>query len=96
MKTASVTELKARLSHYLRMARRGSEVQILDRGVPIARLVGIKGDRGGDEARLQELAKAGIIRQGTGGLEWLLEDPLVEAPGLDLGSALAEDREDRH
>ena len=39
MKTASVTELKANLSSYLRMVRRGSEVQILERGVPIARLV---------------------------------------------------------
>ena len=64
MKTASVTEIKARLSHYIRMARRGGEVQILERGVPIARLVGLSREGRKDDARLQELAKAGILRRG--------------------------------
>lgn len=95
MKSASVTEIKARLSHYLRMARRGSEVQILERGVPIARLVGISSDGSKDDARLKELAKAGILRRGTGGLGWLLVEPPVEVPSLELSHSLQEDREDR-
>lgn len=37
MTTASVSALKANLSRYLRHVRRGGEVQILDRGVPVAR-----------------------------------------------------------
>lgn len=48
MKTVSVSDLKAHLSRYLRMVRRGSEVQVSDRGVPIARLVGLREASTGD------------------------------------------------
>ncbi|MDD9980998.1 MAG: type II toxin-antitoxin system prevent-host-death family antitoxin [Gammaproteobacteria bacterium] len=36
MTTASVSDLKANLSRYLREVRRGGEVQILDRGAPVS------------------------------------------------------------
>ena len=39
MTTASISELKANLSRYLRVVRRGGEVQVLDRGTPVAKLV---------------------------------------------------------
>ena len=35
----SIRELKSRLSHYLRLARKGESVVITDRGVPIGRIV---------------------------------------------------------
>jgi len=38
-KTVKVAELKARLSAYLRAARRGHTVTVCDRDTPIARLV---------------------------------------------------------
>ena len=38
-RTVKVAELKARLSAYLRSARRGREVVICDRETPVARLV---------------------------------------------------------
>jgi prevent-host-death family protein len=96
MKTASVTELKANLSSYLRMVRRGSEVQILERGVPIARLVGVEGSLAVDETeRLERLERAGIVRRGTSDLGWLAEEPPLVAPRADLSRALSEDREDR-
>ncbi|HEY3234401.1 MAG TPA: type II toxin-antitoxin system prevent-host-death family antitoxin [Polyangiaceae bacterium] len=96
MKTASVTELKAHLSRYVRMAQRGSEVQILERGVPIARLVGLGGAlRGGDKQRVQRLAKMGILRPGTGDLSWVLAEPPIRARGAELSRAVDEDREDR-
>ncbi len=38
-KTVGVAELKARLSAYLREARRGRSVTICDRDTPVARLV---------------------------------------------------------
>jgi prevent-host-death family protein len=44
MKTVRIAELKAKLSAYLRQARGGRAVTILDRQTPIARLVPI--DRG--------------------------------------------------
>ena len=96
MKTASVTELKAQLAHYLRMVRRGTEVQVLERGVPIARLVGIHPALGSDAERLDRLARAGIVRRGSGELHWLLDEPpIVPAGKADLVAALAADREDR-
>jgi prevent-host-death family protein len=38
-KTVKVAELKARLSAYLRAARRGQSVTVCDRDTPVARLV---------------------------------------------------------
>ena len=38
-KTVKVAELKARLSEYLRAARRGRSVTVCDRDTPVARLV---------------------------------------------------------
>jgi prevent-host-death family protein len=90
-----VTELKAQLAHYLRMVRRGTEVQVLERGVPIARLVGIEPASGVDAERLERLAKAGIVRRGSGDLRWVLDEPPVSAIKAHLSTALSEDREDR-
>jgi prevent-host-death family protein len=39
MKDARVAELKARLSEYLRFVRKGNEITVYDRNVPIARVV---------------------------------------------------------
>ena len=96
MARASVTEMKANLSRFLRMVQRGSEVQIVDRGVPVARLVGFAGaDHGGDSHRVSRLAEAGIIRKGTSGLSWLLDEPALNIKSVELDSALDDDRQDR-
>jgi prevent-host-death family protein len=95
MKTASVSELKAHLSKYLRVARRGGEVQVLDRGVPIARIVPCQPGSEAQPERLDRLVRAGIVRRGTGDLAWLVRDPPVRVPGAALSRALDEDREDR-
>jgi prevent-host-death family protein len=39
MISAKTSELKARLAHYLRLAREGREVTVKDRETPVARLV---------------------------------------------------------
>jgi prevent-host-death family protein len=39
MKRVGVAELKARLSEYLRIVRRGEPVTVLDRDTPVARIV---------------------------------------------------------
>lgn len=39
MSKIGVAELKARLSEYLRIARKGGEVTVMDRDQPIARIV---------------------------------------------------------
>lgn len=96
MSSVSVTDLKAHLSRYLRMVRRGSEVQILERGVPVARLTGLeKGQAGPDKKRVAHLTEQGVLRRGAGNLNWLLAEGPLQAQGLALGEALDEDREDR-
>lgn len=96
MTSVTVTALKAHLSRYLRMVRRGSEIQVTDRGVPVARLIGVGGGARTpkDDGRVERLAESGVLRRGSGDLSWLLDQPAL-GDSVDLGGALAEDREDR-
>ncbi|MDE3262157.1 MAG: type II toxin-antitoxin system prevent-host-death family antitoxin [Acidobacteriota bacterium] len=91
MATASVSDLKANLSRYLREVRRGSEVQVLDRGTPVARLVPT-GARPGSER--ERLIASGLLRPGKGGASAVLDRPLLELPA-SLSEALNHDRDDR-
>jgi antitoxin (DNA-binding transcriptional repressor) of toxin-antitoxin stability system len=62
MKVINVTELKAHLSEYLRMASRGSRIVVKDRDEPIAQLGPT------DKAELpwrDRLVREGRLRQGT-------------------------------
>ncbi len=93
MKSVSVTDLKAHLSKYLRMVRRGSEVQVLERGVPVARIVGLRG-REDDGGRVDRLAKAGVLRRGVGDVSWLIDDAPLKVRAT-LSQALEDDRTDR-
>ncbi|MDT4924805.1 MAG: hypothetical protein QOG01_2518 [Pseudonocardiales bacterium] len=52
----AVTELRAHLSDWLERARRGDEVVITDRGVPVARLVGLD-----STGLLERLTADGVI-----------------------------------
>lgn len=95
MKTVSVSELKTHLSRYLREVRRGGEVQILDRGVPVARLSPLPAyPSGEDEEHRRRLVEAGVLRPGRGRVLDILDEDPLEVPGGLLG-ALAEDRQDR-
>jgi prevent-host-death family protein len=51
-----VTELRAHLSDWLERVRGGEEVVVTDRGVPVARLLGMSAT-----ATLQRLAADGVI-----------------------------------
>jgi prevent-host-death family protein len=94
METVSVSQLKAELSRYLREVRRGGEVLVLDRGRPIARLVGIAADAGpGDEHR-ERLISAGVLRPATASIDEILALRPLELDA-DLGDAVAQDRGDR-
>lgn len=54
----SIRELKSRLSHYLRLTRKGESVTITDRGVPIARIVPIGQDLDQRLAAMRESGQA--------------------------------------
>ncbi len=96
MKAVSITELKAHLSRYLRVVRRGGEVQVLERGVPVARLVGMpSGGAEADADRIARLVRAGVLRPGHGDARQILRKPPLRARGADVSGALADDRADR-
>lgn len=67
MKTASISELKARLSAYLDAVREGEELLVTDRGRPIARIGPVPGE-GHEASRRNQLIRAGRLRTPTGRL----------------------------
>lgn len=92
MTTVSISELKANLSRYVREVRRGGEVQVLDRGKPVARLVPLAAE---DNRGVRErLISQGLLRPGKGGAAAILNEPPVVLP-VSLSEALAADRDDR-
>ena len=54
----SIRELKSRLSHYLRLTRKGESVIITDRGVPIGRIVPLGQDLNQRLAAMRETGQA--------------------------------------
>ena len=92
MTTVSISDLKAKLSRYLREVRRGGEVQVLDRGTPVARLVPPTATD--DEGVRERLVGAGLLRPGRGSAAAILEQEPLELP-TSLSEALIEGRADR-
>ena len=92
----SVGRLKARLSEYLRRAKAGEGVVVTDRGRPVARLIGLEGDRA-LEGRVAELVRSGLAQRPTlpldpGFLAWVRpSDP----EGRSLEAVLEERAEGR-
>lgn len=91
MTTASISALKANLSRYLREVRRGNEVEVLNRGAPVARLV--PPAAGDDEEVRRRLIGAGL-RPGKGCAAALLDTEPLALP-VRLSEALADDRASR-
>ena len=93
MKKARISELKDRLSHYLRYVRQGQSVLVYDRDRPIARIDPLGDSRAGDgEDWTAELVHAGVLRPPAGALaaDWL-ERRL--AARCDVVGALLDERE---
>ncbi len=60
MRTAKISELKAKLSAHIQFVKNGEEVLIFDRNTPVARLVapGVVED---EDARMRRLIAKGIV-----------------------------------
>jgi len=67
-RSAAVARLKAGLSGYLARVKAGEEVIVTERGRPIARIVPLSRDAAATAAQLAELARAGLVRIGSGRL----------------------------
>lgn len=68
MKAAPVSKLKAALSEYLARVKAGEEVVVTERGKPIARIVPLTPGSTASSPHLLELARAGLLRVGSGRL----------------------------
>jgi prevent-host-death family protein len=94
MKSAAVAKLKASLSEYLARVKAGEEVIVSERGKPIAKIVPFGRDQAEVPAHVLELARAGLIRLGSGKLPkgfWKMPRP-ADPHGAAL-KALLEERE---
>ena len=90
-KTASVSELKAKLSAYLDIVRQGDEVMVTDRGRLIARLSPVTGGES-DEGRRDLLLRTGRLHPPRGRLPgdfWSRARP-DDPQGRGLTALLAE------
>src|SRR5262245_44288402 len=91
-----ISELKSRLSEYLRRVRAGEVLLVCDRDQVVARIepAGGMGAGAGDDARwLSELERRGTIRRASVSLPraWLARRPTV---GADVVAALLAERTD--
>jgi len=96
MRTASISDLKARLSAYLDAVREGEEVLVTDRGRPIARLAPVRGAQQ-DVSRRDLLIRAGRLRPPSGRLPKDFYPRVLPADreGRSLTALLEERREGR-
>ena len=94
-KAASVVNLKARLSEYLRLVKAGREVVITERGVPVARLMPLD-DAERKSSRRLRLTREGSLKPGRGRVPRLLqESPKGDRLGAQvLAELMAERGED--
>lgn len=97
MKTAAVSTLKATLSACLAKVKAGEEVIVTERGKPIAKLVPVPRSGEVGSAHLLDLARAGLVRLGSGKLPagfWKMQRPR-DRRGLALRALLSERAEGR-
>jgi prevent-host-death family protein len=93
MERAKISEIRDRLSYYLRRVREGESVEILDREDPVARLVPIPPASQEPEAWMHRLRRAGIARVGPmNGLPTLLDRKPQKKPVAGVLQALLEER----
>lgn len=91
MKTAAVTDLKNRLSYFLRLVARGETVTVLDRGRPVAQITP-PGEVAGELQRLAETGLARLpLRKPSKDL-WTRTLPRANA---SVSEALQQDRDER-
>ena len=97
MKSATVSKLKATLSEYLARVKAGEEVLVTERGKPIAKIIPLAPVNSTTSPHLLELARAGLVRIGTGRLPrgfWALPRP-KDPRGAALKALLEERAEGR-
>lgn len=93
MEKATISELKNRLSEYLKKVRAGHSVLIFDREQPIARLERVTGEAQG-EGRLARLERAGLLRRAKAEAPLKLLRGAVPKPRRSVTQALLAERQE--
>ncbi len=88
MTSVSISDLEENLSRYIREVRDGGEVEVLDRGNPVAR---ITPPAKVEQSALDALVREGVLTQGRGCARKVLERPPMELP-FSLLETLLEER----
>ena len=97
----NISDLKNRLSHYLRLVRAGEVVEILERKVPLARIEAVSGlqDKKSGNGWLQRMVELGVItapKSKASRFALGRMDQLISEGGQNTGAlnALKKERED--
>jgi antitoxin (DNA-binding transcriptional repressor) of toxin-antitoxin stability system len=92
MERATISQLKDRLSAYIKKVRAGRTILIVDRDEPVARLERIPPGADADD-RLTRLERAGTLRRGKGRIDVASLRRTGPAPTrADVLGALVDDR----
>lgn len=93
-RAVSIAELKNKLSAYLAEVRRGEELLVRDRNLPIAKIVPLEGSLAGDaeEALLAAEGKLRLPERRLTGSFWRIPSPTIARSRLL--EALRAERED--
>ncbi len=87
--TVNIRELKSRLSHYLRLAKAGESVEIMERGTPIGRIIPTALPV---QDRIEAMARSGLLLWNKRKLKARV--PLVRTRGKrTVAELLIEERE---
>ena len=90
MLRVSVTDLKNKLSRYLRLVKKGETIEVCERTVPVARLEGVGPRPSENDDLLRRLVKDGVVtRAAVGPRRKLLQLPPVPC-AVDPVKVLAE------
>jgi antitoxin (DNA-binding transcriptional repressor) of toxin-antitoxin stability system len=91
MEKATISQLKDRLSAYLKKVRAGRTILVVDRDQPIARIERIEGGGPGDDRRAR-LERAGLLRRGRGRVDVAALKAAAPRPAESVLDALLDDR----
>lgn len=96
MRSVNIAELRRGLAGYLKRVRRGEEVVVRDRNVPIARIVPLAAEEEDFAGQLRQLAALGLVRlpRKRFDVEKILGLPAPGIPASALRAAVEADREE--
>lgn len=91
MEKATISQIKDRLSAYLKKVRAGESILILDRNEPVARLEQVS-TRDHPDDRLARLERAGLVRRAENPLDLDALRRRAPEPRASIVEAVTEDR----